>query len=265
MSQNSHHHRPDVRVPADLKTPVRNHYYFGKLLDVYHLELEQQYVNSKRWLLNRLVTGPGVVCGLDVELTDDNQSVVVMPGVAIDRCGREIVVPKPAMPVRLPPMPDYEPETSKEYRPMHQKKHEPAYYCEIPYAHVVLCYHECLSDPGPAMAGDCETVAICANGSVREQYMVEVRRGFAPERRSAFPDVIEGKRISYNAIIDYVTRPCRGLPEDCCVPLANIELRDTGKEWDPEINIYIRPIVYNNRLLYDLLQSLVRTDYDEGE
>lgn len=265
MSQNNQHHRVDVKTPADLKTPVRNRYYYGKLLDVYHLDLEQDYHNSKRWLLNRMVTGPGVVCGLDVELTDDNEGVVVMPGLAIDRCGREIIVPKPSRPVSLPPLPEYEAESSKEYRPKHHHKPDPGYYCEIPYGHVVLCYHECSTDPGPAMAGDCDTVALCANGAIREQYTVEIRPGFAPERKSTFPDVIEGKRISYNAIIDYVTRPCRALAEDCCIPLANVELRDTGKEWEPEINIYVRPIVYNNRLLYDLILSLVRTDYDEGE
>ena len=264
MSQNTQRHRVDVKTPADLKTPVRNRYYYGKLLDVYHLDLEQDYLNSKRWLLNRMVTGPGVVCGLDVELTDDQEEIVVMPGLAIDRCGREIIVPKPSRPVHLPPLPQYEPESSKE-RPKHHRQPVPGYYCEIPYGHVVLCYHECASDPGPAMAGDCDTVAVCANGAIREQYTVEVRPGYAPERKSTFPDVIEGKRISYDAIIDYVTRPCRGLPEDCCIPLANVELRDTGKKWEPEIDIYVRPIVYNNRLLYDLIHSLVRTDYDEGE
>jgi hypothetical protein len=161
-------------------------------------------------------------------------------------------------------MPPYEAEAAKEYRQRQRREQEPEYYCEIPYAHVVLCYHECLSDPVPAMAGDCETVSKCAPGSIREQYEVQVRTGFAPERRSAFPDVIEGKRISYSAIIDYVTRPCRPVPEDCCIPLANIELKEAGAGWKPEIDIYIRPIVYTNRLLFDLIQSLVKTDR-EGE
>jgi hypothetical protein len=131
-------------------------------------------------------------------------------------------------------------------------------YCEEEYAHVVLCYHECESDPVPALAGDCETVTLCAAGSIREQYKIEVRAGYAPERVSAFPDVITGRRINYSAIIEYVTRPCRTLPDDCCIPLANVRLRDTGQGWEPEIDINCRPIVYNNRLLYDLLISLVK-------
>src|SRR5688500_4793888 len=105
----AHHNqqRRDLKTPADLRVPVRNRYFYGKLLDVMHLEMEQTYFNSKRALINRLVIGPGVVCGLDVELSDDGKSVVVLPGVAIDRCGREIVVTKPSQPVELPPLPEH--------------------------------------------------------------------------------------------------------------------------------------------------------------
>ena len=125
---------------------------------------------------------------------------------------------------------------------------------------MVLCYHECESDPVPALAGDCETATLCAAGSLREQYTVEVRAGYAQERVSNFPDVITGRRINYSAIVEYVTRPCRPLPSDCCLPLANVRLRDTGQGWEPEIDINCRPIIYNNRLLYDLLVSLVRQE-----
>ena len=54
--------------PMELKTPVRNRYFYGKLLDVFHFELEQSYFNAKRWRLNRRVFGFGVICGLDVQL-----------------------------------------------------------------------------------------------------------------------------------------------------------------------------------------------------
>ena len=37
-----------------LSAPVRNRYYYGKMLDAWHLELEQVYGNRKRWLVNRL-------------------------------------------------------------------------------------------------------------------------------------------------------------------------------------------------------------------
>jgi hypothetical protein len=245
---------------CDLKTPVRNRYFYGKLLDVFHFEMEQQYFNSKRWLLNRLVTGPGVVCGLDVKLTPDNRCVSVEPGLAIDRCGREIIVPEASRPEALPPLPPYEHDSPKQSRQSRsQGRLERHDYCAEDYAHVVLCRHECPSDPTPVLAGDCE-MEVCAAGSIRERYKVEVRGGHAPERASNFPDVITGRRINYNAIVEYVTRPCRPLPEDCCIPLANVLLRDTGQGWEPEIDINCRPIVYTNRLLYDLLISLLKEE-----
>ena len=81
-----------------LVSPSRNRYYYGKLLDAYHLELEQSYGNSKRWLLNRLSLGAGVLCGLGVRLTPDRKRVRVLPGVAIDYWGREIIVPQESQP-----------------------------------------------------------------------------------------------------------------------------------------------------------------------
>ncbi|HUS12419.1 MAG TPA: hypothetical protein VMZ30_18270 [Pyrinomonadaceae bacterium] len=274
MSQNQFP-RSDDRVPADLKVPVRNRYFYGKLLDVQQLELEQEYFNAKRWLLNRLVTGPGVVCGLRVELTDDRESVIVRPGLAIDRCGHEILVTGPSRPVPLPPRPTYDSnKTQKGYqgRAVQQKRyktdteHERHNYCQIPFAHVLLCYHECESDPVPAMAGDCEAVALCASGSIREQYRIEVKPGFATPRRSAFPtDIVEDGEINYARLVDYVTNSCRRLPDDCCLPLANIELMEVDDGWSPDIDNGIRPIVYTNRLLFHLIDSLVRGDEAEEE
>jgi hypothetical protein len=234
-----------------LKEPVRNKFFYGKLLDVFHLELETNYVNDKRWLLNRLVVGPGVVCGLDVESSKDKKAITVQPGVAIDSCGREIIVTQASQPVPLLPFPPYPGAMAKPKGQHRYQGKERRNYCEEEYAHAGLCYRECDSDPVPVIVSDCE-VALCAAGSIRERYEVQIKKGYAPERKSTFPDMIEGGRISYHAIVDWVTKPCRALPDDCCIPLANILLRDAGDHWEPEIDIYIRPIIYTNRLLFDL-------------
>ena len=76
-----------TRTPPGLETPVRNRYFYGKLLDVEQFELETRYLNAKRWLLNRLVTGYGVVCGLDVLPGDEPNELWIGPGVAIDKLG----------------------------------------------------------------------------------------------------------------------------------------------------------------------------------
>lgn len=72
----------------------RNNYFKGKLLSADSFEAEQKYYNDKRRLTNRFAGGFGVVCGLDtVAVSDDKISVEA--GVAIDGCGREIVVDAP--------------------------------------------------------------------------------------------------------------------------------------------------------------------------
>ena len=247
---------------TELKTPVRNHYFYGKLLDVFHFDLETEYLNEKRWLLNRLVVGRGVICGLDVQIADNGQSVIVLPGVAIDRCGREIVVPKRSRAVRLPDFPPFQPPPPRQDRKGPNQREGGGHYCEEEYAHVVLCYHECEADPAPALVPQCGP-AQCVASTIHERYEVQVRAGFAPKPASNFPDVIEGQRVSYNAIVDYVTRPCPALPADCCLALANIHLRGAGDHWVPEADIYVRPIVFNNRLLYNLLVALATSSAGE--
>jgi len=76
----------------------RNRYFYGKLMTVRDFDTEQDYMNEKRHLLNRMINGPGVICGLginDVELSVADGNVKIRfktGGVAIDCKGREIVV-----------------------------------------------------------------------------------------------------------------------------------------------------------------------------
>jgi hypothetical protein len=69
----------------------RPRYYAGKLLTAEDFELEQRYQIEKRWLLNRMLQGPGIVSGLAVS-SDEQGSVTVSPGFALDPWGREILV-----------------------------------------------------------------------------------------------------------------------------------------------------------------------------
>ena len=71
--------------------PVRRvHYFFGQLLTVEDLLAEQDYHREMRYLHNRLL-GQGVAQGLEVSVRD-GLTVVVGAGLAIDACGREIVL-----------------------------------------------------------------------------------------------------------------------------------------------------------------------------
>lgn len=73
----------------------RNKFFDGKLLTAEDLEAEQDYFLDKHHAHNRL-HGYGTVCGLGVASTDPPSDVVIVqPGVAVDCCGRELVVRAP--------------------------------------------------------------------------------------------------------------------------------------------------------------------------
>lgn len=255
---------------VEMCPPVRNRYFYGKLLDVVHFELEQEYFNYKRRMLNRLVTGYGVACGLSVQLVQGTQSVQVLPGVAIDKCGREIVVCAPSNPIALPPPPGagtaVTPAAAPPTGPVIAPPPPPD-YCDGNYVHLSLCYHECQSDPVPALGGDCDTNGLCSPGSIREGYSVEIEPGklMPAATTSRIQDVISGGQINYAALANYVTNPCPALPADCCIPLANIHIPDPGGTYDPaSIDITCRPLVYTNDLLYELILAFMNQGQNQA-
>jgi hypothetical protein len=75
----------------EMTGPIRRvHYFVGQLLTAEDLQAEQDYHRRMRYLHNRLL-GQGVVEGLDVTV-EDEATIVVSAGLAIDRLGREIVL-----------------------------------------------------------------------------------------------------------------------------------------------------------------------------
>lgn len=78
------------------QTPLRNHYFFGKLMDVPDFDVEQQYVVEKFKRHHQRLHGTGVICGLEVTAHANpacrDRYVVIKPGAALDCCGNEILV-----------------------------------------------------------------------------------------------------------------------------------------------------------------------------
>jgi hypothetical protein len=72
----------------------RPRYFAGKLLTAEDFELEQRYHIEKRWLLNRMLHGSGVVSGLSVA-AGEGGNVTVAPGFALDPYGRELLLCDP--------------------------------------------------------------------------------------------------------------------------------------------------------------------------
>jgi hypothetical protein len=241
---------------------MQTRFFYGQRLDVRHFESEQNYVKGKLWMLNRLVHGFGVVCGLDVQVGSDHQSVAVLPGVALDKAGREIVVPCKSEDKAIPPLDPTSSETGANTKPGTPAKNGPQSQdecCDDHYVHILVCFHSCESDPEPVMAGGCDSVERCSPGAIRESYKVLVRPGRSPAigMESVIPNLLIGNRINYAALAAWVTEPCTCAPGDACIPLANVARPQPGGSIEAtDIDISVRPIVYGSDLLYQILLAL---------
>jgi DNA-binding beta-propeller fold protein YncE len=160
---------------AGLTAPRRNNYYFGKLLDVLHLQMEQEFGDNKRWLLNRLSLGDGVLCGL-LACAEKGQ-ICLTPGVAVDARGREIVVPTKTC---IDPW-NITDECGRTVETLKKDEHHWVYLC--------LEYRECGTDFAPVVVTDCNTKGECAAGTIVESFRILVRKGPPPPRQR--PDVCE--------------------------------------------------------------------------
>ena len=155
-----------------LTAPRRNRYFYGKRLDVQHLEMEQGYGKLKQWLLNRLTVGKGVLCGLEV--TVDGARVCVEPGVAIDGLGREIVVPVRSC---IDPLAPHEGccGDAAAAPPAPPSDHDD----RLRLCTLWLCYRECLADHEPVLASGCDTREHCAASTIVETFCLKVTPGLA--------------------------------------------------------------------------------------
>jgi hypothetical protein len=178
---------------AFTRAPVRNRYFWGKLLDAEHLELEQRYHNEKRWLINRHAHGTGVLCGLSVEPADGTR-VWIRPGVALDGRGREIVVTE-SFCLEHPDQP-----TDACGTPVGAPVRDAAVW-------ICLAYHECDIEPVRALVDSCDPRDACRPNAVRERFRVLVNVGEPPVPESVLDGVRAGRL--QNAL---GTAALRGIP-----------------------------------------------------
>jgi hypothetical protein len=101
-----------TKKSCDYNAYKRVRYFHGMLLTERDFQEEQIYHQEKRRLLNRMLHGWGVVCGLSVKPTKPESSkIIITPGTALDCHGNEIVVCND-FEVDLKKLPDLCPDTS---------------------------------------------------------------------------------------------------------------------------------------------------------
>lgn len=99
------HDCSNEHMDCDYIADERNSYFTGKYLTARDFADEQSYFLSHHRLHNRLLHGWGIVCGLKVvhhpRPDCRKRWVVIHPGIALDCCGRELIV-KCESPFELP-------------------------------------------------------------------------------------------------------------------------------------------------------------------
>lgn len=143
-------------------------YFDGEILDKNIFIAEQKYHNDKRKLLNKMLHGWGVVCGLKVKATNPPSSnIIVEPGLALDCHGNEILVCEEQT-VDLSSKTCIQKIETNPCLEESSASNDTALY-------VVIKYQEINSDPVPSYApsGNCEEKA-CDYSRTREGFCIEV-------------------------------------------------------------------------------------------
>lgn len=152
--------------------PEKNRWFTGKYVTAYDFRAEQEYMVSRHRLHQRLFHGWGIVCGLEVRQHPNpacrDRWVVIGPGVAVDCCGRELVLCEETpfeLPLPKAPSGD-EPEqiASSGYR----KESPPGQVADGPFL-ICLRYEEHQVEQVPVLysEGACDPAKVEAN-RVRE-------------------------------------------------------------------------------------------------
>ncbi|KAF5424734.1 hypothetical protein C5S42_12435 [Candidatus Methanomarinus sp.] len=233
----------------------RNNYYYGKLMTQREYFAEQSYFNKKRWLINRLVNGWGVVCGLEVKsvLKDSNDpsqgyELRVTPGIAIDCCGREITVYEEQVV-------DLDPDIN------------PGVIC--------LEHFECETEPVHIPFIECEQKDKFEFNRIRDSFQIVIKDpGEVNMERPSGENcpLLEDQLASLDGYVcEKLMAGCPECSEQPCLVLAEITIENNSREIIID-ECSKRRLVYNNSLLYDLIHCfhgdfphVVRTNWRHGK
>jgi len=223
--------------------PERNRYFYGLMMDAERFSKDQAYFNGKRQLLNRFVTGAGVVSGLGLAFDSTTNALTLGAGLGIDLAGREIVVPT-AVPVDLTNLTDDQGKSTG----------------AVPPGSTVLlslAYAETAIDPVPVLVPDCENPGSCAPCTTEEGFVVVVTVITTPApppfdcSSGSFP-LPPGTALQAK-IADEIALDYGPAPTATSIPLGRFTLPD-----GPLDAVSDRVVVYDNALLYRMIVCLAQ-------
>jgi hypothetical protein len=190
-----------------------------------------------------MVHGWGVVCGLEVVIEDKQQNttgpkkVIIKPGLAIDCCGREILVCQDT-PVELDPKRSTCPEA------------------EVDKNKLVVCleYHECKTERVNVTGKICDQNDQYEYNRIRDSFVPVVRYSSEVNKNLESHEICplrENKLENiHKYLCDKLKKGCSYCPECPCLVIAEITIQDSKIEID---RCSQRKIVYNNPMLYGLI------------
>lgn len=219
----------------------RPHYFEGQLLAADDFRQEQTYHRQQHAAHTRTVHGDGTVCGLAVHPTDPpSREIVVEAGVAVDCCGREIVVP------------------SRQTLSLDEVRAGRIARQLV----VTLRFAEVVRNPVPVVTGPEDGDAL-QYGSIRESFELELSEldGLDLDRCRWFLDSGEAARTGIEGLHEMLVRRALRPCEPCVdrrVPLAAVSVPTTGPVTARAIDNNVRPIVLTADLVGFLLGDLLR-------
>lgn len=168
MSANTDKCADKDKAVCDYNEFRRLRYFHGMLLDDKDFQAEQQYHAGKRRLLNRMLHGSGVVCGLDLKGKKDGRWIEITSGLALDCSGNEIWVPKKQhidLSSLLPP----------KDKPKNPECKEEDNDGEIKTYYIGIRYEEKPTNPVSVYlpSGSCEEKT-CENSRYKEGFCIEI-------------------------------------------------------------------------------------------
>lgn len=155
----------------------RPRYFHGMLLDEKDFLAEQSYQIEKRHLLNRMLYGYGVVCGLGLEWKKGKQWIQITPGLALDCCGNEIYASDRLQVDLAELLPENRGRSREECETPEDEDQPKDYYLCVQYKAMP-------TNPRPVYVsgGDCDE-RTCDSSRVKEGYCVKLLE-YCPKPKS---------------------------------------------------------------------------------